>query len=285
MSERLPVAKTYKLFVGGAFVRSESGRHVAMEDHAGNHVANVPRATRKDVRDAVRAARGALPGWQGRTAYNRGQILYRFAEALESRADELAGETARLRGVSAAAARREIEAAVDTAVHYAGWTDKLHAVLGAVNPVAAPHFGFSMPEPSGVVGVLAPEEPDVLGLVAEILPPLAAGNVVVAVTSERWPLLSLHLGEALGVADVPAGVVNLLSGLRSELLKPLAGHRDVDGIVDCTGDPEVVRLAADSVKRVAHRRDVDYLDVAALDGLTRMEPFIELKTAWHPVGT
>jgi acyl-CoA reductase-like NAD-dependent aldehyde dehydrogenase len=282
---RLPVAKTYKLYLGGAFVRSESGRHLAIEDHAGNHVANVPRATRKDVRDAVRAARGALPGWQGRSAYNRGQVLYRLAETLESRGDELTAETARLRGVGRDVAQAEIEAAVDTAVHYAGWTDKLHAVLGAVNPVAGPHFGFSMPEPSGVVGVLAPEEPDVLGLVAEILPPLAAGNVIVAVTSERWPLLSLHLGEALGVADVPAGVVNLLSGLRSELLAPLAGHRDVDGILDCSGDPEVVRLAADSVKRVAHRRDTDYLDVGALDGLTRIEPFVELKTAWHPVGT
>jgi acyl-CoA reductase-like NAD-dependent aldehyde dehydrogenase len=282
---RRPVAKTYKLYVGGAFARSESGRHLDATDHAGEHVGNVPRATRKDVRDAVRAARGALPGWQGRTAYNRGQILYRFAEALESRADELARETARLRGLAAAKARAEIEAAVDTAVHYAGWTDKLHAVLGAVNPVAAPHFGFSMPEPSGVVGVIAPEEPDVLGLVAEILPPLAAGNVVVAITSERWPLLSLHLGEVLGVADVPAGVVNLLSGLRAELVAPLAGHRDVDGIVDTTGDPEVVRLAADSVTRVARRAGADYLDVAALDGLTRIEPFVELKTAWHPVGT
>jgi acyl-CoA reductase-like NAD-dependent aldehyde dehydrogenase len=279
---RRPVAKTYKLYVGGAFARSESGRHLAVADHAGNQVANVPRATRKDVRDAVRAARGALPAWQGRTAYNRGQILYRFAEALESRADELVRETERLRGVDA---RAEIDAAVDTAVHYAGWTDKLHAVLGAVNPVAAPHFGFSMPEPSGVIGVLAPDEPDVLGLVGEIMPPLAAGNVVVAIVSERWPLLPLHLGEVLGVADVPAGVVNLLSGLRAELLAPLAGHRDVDGIVDTTGDPEVVRLAADSVKRVARRTDTDYLDVAALDGLTRIEPFVELKTAWHPVGT
>jgi acyl-CoA reductase-like NAD-dependent aldehyde dehydrogenase len=279
---RRPVAKTYKLFVGGAFVRSESGRHLPVLDAEGRQVANVPRATRKDVRDAVRAARGALPGWQGRTAYNRGQILYRFAETLESRADELARESERLRGIDA---RAEIDAAVDTAVHYAGWTDKLHAVLGAINPVAQPHFGFTMPEPSGVVGVLAPDEPDVLGLVAEILPPLAAGNVVVAVVSERWPLLPLHLGEALGVADVPAGVVNLLSGLRSELVKPLAGHRDVDGILDTTGDPEVVRLAADSVKRVARGGEVDYLDVASLDGLTRIEPFVELKTAWHPVGT
>ena len=281
---RRPVAKTYKLYLGGAFARSESGRHLAVADHAGHAVANVPRASRKDVRDAVRAARGALPAWQARTAYNRGQILYRLAEALESRADELTAETVRLRGIGEEAARREVEAAVDTAVHYAGWTDKLHAVLGAVNPVAAPQFGFSMPEPSGVVAVFAPDEPDVLGLVAEILPPLAAGNVVVALVSERWPLLSLHLGEVLGVADVPAGVVNLLSGLRAELLAPLAGHRDVDGIVDTTGDPEVVRLAADSVTRVG-RGGGDYLDVASLDGLTRIEPFVELKTAWHPVGT
>ena len=281
---RLPVVKTYKLYVGGAFARSESGRHVGATDHEGKHVANAPRATRKDVRDAVRAARGALPGWQGRTAYNRGQILYRFAEALESRIDELTGETARIRGLAAEDSRREIEAAVDHAVHYAGWTDKLHAVLGAVNPVAAPHFNFTMPEPTGVVGVIAPEEPDLLGLVAEILPPLAGGNVVVAVVSERWPLLSLHLGEVLGVADVPAGVVNLLSGLRSELVKPLAGHRDVDAIVDPTGDPEVVKLAADSVTRVSRGTGGDY-DIATLDGLSRIEPYLGLKTAWHPVGT
>jgi acyl-CoA reductase-like NAD-dependent aldehyde dehydrogenase len=274
---RLPVAKTYKLYVAGAFVRSESGRHVAATDHAGAHVANAPRATRKDVRDAVRAARGALAAWQGRTAYNRGQILYRFAEALESRADELTGETVRLRGLDAAAAGREIEEAVDLALHYAGWTDKLHAVLGTVNPVAAPHFNFTMPEPTGVVGVIAPDEPDVLGLVAEILPPLAAGNVVVAIVSERWPLLPLHVGEVLGVADVPAGVANLLSGLRSELVKPLAGHRDVDAIVDTLGDPEITRLAADSVTRVVRP--------GADDGLSRIEPFVELKTAWHPVGT
>jgi acyl-CoA reductase-like NAD-dependent aldehyde dehydrogenase len=274
---RLPVAKTYKLYVGGAFVRSESGRHVAANDLSGEHVANAPRGTRKDVRDAVRAARGALPGWQGRTAYNRGQILYRFAEALESRADELTSETVRLRGLETAAARKEIEEAVDLAVHYAGWTDKVHAVLGTVNPVAAPHFNFTMPEPSGVVGVLAPDEPDVLGLVAEILPPLAAGNVVVAIVSERWPLLPLHLGEVLGVADVPAGVVNLLSGLRSELVKPLAGHRDVDAIADSTGDPEIVKLAADSVTRVVRP--------GADDSLSRIEAFVELKTAWHPVGT
>src|SRR4029079_15264700 len=159
---------------------------------------------------------------QGRTAYNRGQILYRFAEALGSRVDELAAETARVRGVDRAAARAEIEAPVDHAVHYAGWTDKLHAVLGAVNPVAAPHFNFTFPEPTGVVGVIAPDEPDVLGLVAEILPPLAAGNVVVAIVSERWPLLALHLGEVLGVADVPAGGGNLLPGPRPRPVNEVA---------------------------------------------------------------
>ena len=281
---RVEVRKTYKLFIGGAFPRSESGRSYVVTSADGQFLANAAQASRKDVRDAVRAARGALPGWQGRTAYNRGQILYRFAEALESRADELTSETARLRGLGAAESRAEIEAAVDHAVHYAGWTDKLHAVLGTVHPVAAPHFNFTFPEPTGVGGVIAPEEPDLLGLVAEILPPLAGGNVVVAITSERWPLLSLHLGEILGVADVPAGVVNLLSGLRSELVKPLAGHRDVDAILDPTGDPEVIKLAADSVTRVARARN-DYLEVAALDGLSRIEPFLELKTAWHPVGT
>ena len=236
-------------------------------------------------RDAVRAARGALPGWQGRTAFNRGQILYRFAEALESRVDELPAETARLRGIEPAAARAEIEAAVDHAVHYAGWTDKLHAVLGSVNPVAAPHFNFTFPEPTGVVGVIAPDEPDVLGLVAEILPPLAAGNVVVALVSERWPLLPLHVGEVLGVADVPAGVVNLISGLRSELVKPLAGHRDVDAILDA--DRRSRGHAPGRRQRHARgtppRRRLPRL--AGLDSLSRIEPFVELKTAWHPVGT
>jgi acyl-CoA reductase-like NAD-dependent aldehyde dehydrogenase len=280
---RRPVAKTHKLFVDGAFVRSESGRHVAVEDHRGRHVANAPRASRKDVRDAVRAARRAAAPWQARTAYNRGQILYRFAEALESRADELAAESARLRGVSRPAARTEVETAVDAAVHYAGWTDKLHVVLGSVNPIAGPYLGLSMPEPSGVVGVLAPDEPDVLGLVAAILPPLAAGNVVVAAVSERWPLLGLHLGEVLGVADVPAGVVNLLSGLRGELIEPLAGHRDLDGVLDAAGDPQlherVARLAAETVKRVARAQP------AAPAGLAGIEPFVEIKTAWHPIGT
>jgi acyl-CoA reductase-like NAD-dependent aldehyde dehydrogenase len=248
-------------------------------------VANITRASRKDVRDAVKKARGAQPGWAGKTAYNRGQVLYRAAEALESRGAELAQQAVDLRGEKPAAAREQVAAAIDVLVHYAGWTDKLHAVLGGVNPVAAPFLSFSTPEPTGVVGVVAPEEPELLGLVGAIAPALAAGNAVVAICSERWPLAGLDLGEVLAVSDVPAGVVNLLSGRRSELVTPLAGHRDVDGIVDTTGDPEVVRLAAGSVTRVAHAADRDYLDVAGLDGLTRIEPFVELKTAWHPVGT
>ena len=200
-----------------------------------------------------------------------------------ARADELAAEAVRIGGRDRRAARAEVETAVDAAVHYAGWTDKLHAVLGSVNPIAGPFLGLSTPEPTSVIGVLAPDEPDVLGLVGAILPPLAAGNVVVAIVSERRPLLGLHLGEVLGVADVPPGVVNLLSGLRSELVEPLAGHRDLDGILDATGDPELFtrlgRLGAETVKRVAR------LDPTAPGGLTAIEPFVEIKTAWHPVGT
>jgi acyl-CoA reductase-like NAD-dependent aldehyde dehydrogenase len=276
------VVKTHKLYVGGAFVRSESGRHLAVRDRRDRHVANVPRASRKDVRDAVRAARAAAGPWQARTAYNRGQVLYRVAEALESRLDELEAESVRLRG-GGRRPRRELEATVDAAVHYAGWTDKLHAVLGSVNPIAGPYLGLSTPEATGVIAVLAPDEPDVLGLMSAVLPVLAAGGVAVALVSERWPVLPLHLGEILGVSDVPAGVVNLLAGLRSELLEPLAGHRDIDGILDATGDPEVGeragRLGAETIKRVAR------VAPAAPPGLGQIEPFVEIKTAWHPVGT
>ena len=207
---RLGVRKTYKLYVGGAFVRSESGRYDRARGADDEHVANVPRASRKDVRDAMAAARKAAGPWAARTAYNRGQILYRAAEALESRADALAQAD-------------EVAAAVDVLVHYAGWTDKLPAVLGGVNPVALPYLSFSLPEPTGVVGVIAPDEPPLLGLIAELAPALAAGNTVVAVISERWPLPALDLGEVLGVSDLPGGVVNLLSGRRSELAAGAGG--------------------------------------------------------------
>jgi acyl-CoA reductase-like NAD-dependent aldehyde dehydrogenase len=277
VTRRAVVAKTYKLYLGGAFARSESGRHLAVADHAGAHAANVPRASRKDVRDAVKAARAAQAGWAKRTAYNRGQVLYRFAEALESRADELARAAQAQQDVSLSDARAEVGAAVDLLVHYAGWTDKLAAVMGGVNPVAAPYLSFSSPEPTGVVAVLAPDEPDLLGLIREVAPALAAGNAVVAVVSRRWPLRALDLGEIAGVSDVPAGVLNLLSGRLDELLEPLCGHRDVNAIVDTTGSALVDELAAETVKRVSRP--------SGEETLARLEALTELKTAWHPVGS
>ena len=272
---RLTVRKTYKLYVGGAFVRSESGRYDRALSADDEHVANVPRASRKDVRDAMAAARKAAGPWAARTAYNRGQILYRAAEALEARADELV-------------AADEAVAAVDVLLHYAGWTDKLAAVLGGVNPVAAPFLSFSLPEPTGVVGVVAPDEPPLLGLVAEIAPALAAGNTVVAVISERWPLPALDFAEVLGVSDVPGGVVNLLSGRRAELAPALGAHRDLNAIVDAAGDPELSadldRLAAETVKRARHGPAASTYEAATDDALARLEAVTELKTAWHPVG-
>jgi acyl-CoA reductase-like NAD-dependent aldehyde dehydrogenase len=267
---RLAVPKTYKLFIGGAFVRSESGRYDRHDER------NVPRASRKDVRDAVKAARTAAGPWAARTAYNRGQILYRAAEALESRAADFAVE------------RSEVEDAIDVLVHYAGWTDKLAAVLGGVNPVAAPFLSFSLPEPTGVVGVVAPDEPELLGLVAELAPALAAGNVAVAVLSERAPLGGLDLGEVLGVSDVPGGVVNLLSGRRDELVGALAAHPGLNAIVDASGDPsltaDIDQLAAESVTRVRHADPTRSYTLATADALARLEAVTELKTAWHPVG-
>jgi acyl-CoA reductase-like NAD-dependent aldehyde dehydrogenase len=268
MTSRAPVAKTYKLYLGGAFVRSESGRS---DPGPG---ANVPRASRKDIRDAVKAARGAQSGWAKRTAYNRGQVLYRFAEALESRSEEFSRGTTE--------GRAELGAAVDLLVHYAGWTDKLAAVMGGINPVAMPYLSFSSPEPTGVVAVLAPDEPDVLGLIREIAPALAAGNTVVAIVSRSAPLRPLDLGEVAGVSDIPGGALNLICGRMDELLKPLCGHRDVNAIVDATGDPALAatidELAAETVKRVSR-------PTPDTDSLTRLEALIELKTAWHPVGS
>ena len=283
---RLSVRKTYKLYVGGAFVRSESGRSDPTVDASGDHVANVPRGSRKDVRDAVKAARGAFGGWSGKTAYNRGQVLYRFAEALESRSDELARAAVAQQDVTLAAAREELGAAVDTLVHYAGWTDKLAAVMGGVNPVAAPYLSFSAPEPTGVVAVLAPDEPDLLGLVREIAPALAAGNTVVAVVSRRWPARPLDLGEVAAVSDVPAGTLNLITGRADELLTPLCGHRDVNAIVDATGEADraaaIDELAAETVKRVSRPAVRDEVGAGSLG---RLEALTELKTAWHPVGS
>jgi len=264
---RVAVAKTYKLYVGGAFVRSESGRHDPVHGADGTHVANVPRGSRKDVRDAVKAARGAAGGWAKKTAYNRGQILYRAAEALESRAPEFAeaGDVGR---------------AVDLLVHYAGWTDKLHAVLGGVNPVAAPFLSMSTPEATGVVGVLLGRGATLPTLVEGIAVPLAAGNVVVVVLPEDDPLPGLDLGEVLGVSDVPGGVVNLLSGRASELIPALASHRDVNALVDLTGDAELATqidtFAAETLKRVLRGDDHTALE--------KLAALCEIRTVWHPVG-
>ena len=279
MTPRLTVRKTYKLWIGGAFVRSESGRYDHASANDGREM-NIPRASRKDVRDAVAAARKALPGWAGRTAYNRGQILYRAAEALESGADRFSGV-----GLD----RAEVEAAVDVLLHYAGWTDKLAPVLGGVNPVAAPFLSFSLPEPTGVVGIVAPDRPALLGLVAEVAPALAAGNVIVAVLSEADPLAGLDLAEVLGVSDVPGGVVNLLCGRRQELATAIGAHRDLNAIVDASGDPELAaeldRLASETIKRVRHASGgATTYEQAVGDALARMDAVIELKTAWHPVG-
>jgi acyl-CoA reductase-like NAD-dependent aldehyde dehydrogenase len=273
VSERLSVRKTYKLWIGGAFVRSESGRYDHAPD-AGGRTVNIPRASRKDVRDAVAAARKAASGWAGRTAYNRGQILYRAAEALESNRERFDAA--------------EVETAVDVLLHYAGWTDKLAPVLGGINPVAAPFLSFSLPEPTGVVGIVAPDAPPLLGLVAELAPALAAGNVVVAVLSEAQPLAGLDLAEALGVADVPGGVVNLLSGRREELALALGAHRDLNAIIDVAGDAELSaeldRRAAETIKRTRHSEAATSYSDAVDDALLRLEAVTELKTAWHPVG-
>jgi acyl-CoA reductase-like NAD-dependent aldehyde dehydrogenase len=285
---RLPVRKTYKLWIGGAFVRSESGRSDVVGD------VNIPRGSRKDVRDAVAAARRAAAPWAARTAYNRGQILYRAAEALESRRAQLIavldGADAGTEAHDATQARTEaeVDAAVDVLLHYAGWTDKLQSVLGGINPVAAPFLSFSLPEPTGVVGVVAPDEPSLLGLVAEVAPALAAGNTVVAILSESAPHAGLDLAEVLGVADIPAGVVNLLSGRRGELAMTLGGHRDLNAILDASGDAalgaELDRLAAETIKRARHGSAATSYDQAVDDALERIAAVTELKTAWHPVG-
>ena len=263
---RLPVNKTYKLFVGGAFPRSESGRTYEAEGQ------NVARASRKDVRDAVRAARAAQPGWAAATAYNRGQVLYRLAEMLEARTDDLA---------RVCSGRREVEEAVDRVVWYAGWADKLAQAIGSANPVAGPYFNFTVPEPTGVVGLVAPDEPALGGLVSRLAPALVGGNSVVALASETHPLAAIELAEAIATSDVPAGVVNVLTGFRSELAPVLAGHMDVNAI-DLTGADgdrsELERLAAVNVKRV--------VAAASPDGqsLWVVEAFLELKTVWHPIG-
>jgi acyl-CoA reductase-like NAD-dependent aldehyde dehydrogenase len=262
---RLPVNKTYKLYIGGAFPRSESGRTFDAEGH------NVARASRKDARDAVRAARAALAAWSGLTAYNRGQILYRLAEMMETRASDLE---------QACSGRDEVDAAIDRTVWYAGWADKLAQVIGSSNPVAGPYFDFTIPEPTGVVAILAPAEPPLLGLVSRMLPALVGGNTVVVVAGETHPVAAVELSEALATSDFPHGSVNVLTGSLDDLAPWLAGHMDVNAI-DLSGmngsTAELERAAAENVKRVVR---------ASADTQSPWEiaAFLELKTVWHPIG-
>jgi acyl-CoA reductase-like NAD-dependent aldehyde dehydrogenase len=286
-TDRLAVRKTYKLYVNGAFPRSESGRTYEVTDAKGAFLANAAWASRKDARDAVVAARAAFPKWSGTTAYNRGQVLYRVAEVMEGRHVQFCEEVAAGEGLSASKARAAVDAAIDRWVWYAGWTDKLSAVLGGANPVAGPYFDFSVPEPTGVVAVLAPQQSSLLGLVSVLAPVLAGGNTAVVVTSKERPLPAVTLGEVLATSDVPGGVVNLLTGDAEELGTWLAEHADVDG-VDLTGAPagramEFEREAAGTVKRVV-RPPTTEPDWTADPGLSRMTPFLETKTVWHPMG-
>ncbi|MFL6138197.1 MAG: aldehyde dehydrogenase family protein [Frankiaceae bacterium] len=290
---RLDVRKTYKLFIGGAFPRSESGRSYEVTGADGHFLANASRASRKDARDAVVAARKAVPGWSGATAYNRGQVLYRVAEMLEGRRAQFVDEVRRGEGGPAAEAERQVDAAIDRWVWYAGWSDKLAQMLGSSNPVAGPYFDFSVPEPTGVVAVLAPQRSSLLGLVSVVAPVVVSGNACVVVASERRPLPAITLAEVLATSDLPAGVVNVLTGRTAELAPVLAAHMDVNaldptGALDGQGDEIGIdlagleRLGADNMKRVL--RPVATDDWYAEQGLARLRAFLETKTVWHPIG-
>ncbi len=292
---RLRVRKTYKLYIGGAFPRSESGRSYPVHSAAGDLLAYVAQASRKDVRDAVVAARKAFAGWSGATAYNRGQVLYRVAEMLDGRRDQFVAqvgqaemstaEVAAGEVVSADAARAQVDAAVDRWVYYAGWSDKYAQIVGGTNPVAGPYFSFSLPEPTGVVGVLAPQDSSLLGLVSVLAPVLATGNTAVVIASEDRPLPAISFAEVLATSDLPPGVVNLLTGSTAELAPWLAGHRDVNAL-DLSGvvvaDRKALQIkAAGNVKRVYAPHEPDWF---ADPGISRLGAFVETKTVWHPIG-
>jgi acyl-CoA reductase-like NAD-dependent aldehyde dehydrogenase len=291
---RIGVRKTYKLYIGGAFPRSESGRSYLVAAADGTPLANAVRASRKDVRDAVRAARSASPVWAGKTAMNRGQVLYRVAELMEGRRDQFVAEVATAEGLRDARAAEVVDRAIDRWVWYAGWADKITQILGSANPVAAPYFNFTIPEPTGIVGVVAPETSSLLGLVSRLAPPLVSGNTVVVLASETRPLPAISLTEVLATSDVPNGVVNVLTGLRKELVPVLAAHVDVDAL-DTWGVPDDMRLeteqlAADDVKRLSRRPSTvrearfDWLDDRAAERPEWIAAFLEMKTVWHPIG-
>jgi acyl-CoA reductase-like NAD-dependent aldehyde dehydrogenase len=293
-TERIDVRKTYKLYIGGVFPRSESGRTYLVANPRGEELANASRASRKDLRDAVRAARKAAEPWAARTAMNRGQVLYRVAELMEGRRDQFIAEVAAAEGLSGRRAGTLLDHAIDRWVWYAGWADKIAQVLGTTNPVAAPYFNFTIPEATGVVGLVAPESSSLLGLVSRLAPIVVSGNAVVVLASETRPLPSVTLGEVLATSDVPGGVINLLTGLKKELVPVLAAHVDVDAVDTWGVAPEqqvaVEISAAESIKRIARRppgvgdASFDWTDDRAAQRPEWIAAFLEMKTVWHPIG-
>jgi acyl-CoA reductase-like NAD-dependent aldehyde dehydrogenase len=282
---RLAVLKTYKLYIGGAFPRSESGRSYVVTDHKGGFAANAAMASRKDARDAVSAARKAFAGWSAATAYNRGQVLYRVAELLEGRRAQFAAEVRAAEGLSARQAEAVVDAAIDRWVWYAGWTDKIAQVRGTANPVAGPYFNFSVPEPTGVVAVIAPQASSLLGFISVVAPAVVTGSTVVVLASERFPLPAVSLSEVLATSDVPGGVINVLTGRTQEVAPWLASHMDVNAI-DLAGAPDALAgdlavAAADNLKRVLRPGAEDW---AETPGIRRMLAYLETKTVWHPEG-
>ena len=288
MTARLPITKTPKVYVGGAFIRSESGRVTPLHDASGAFVANIPQCTRKDLRNAVEAAAKAGPGWAKRTGYNRGQILYRLAEMIEARSAEMIAAI-RLGGASEAGAAKEVTASIDRLIHYAGWADKYEQLLGNVNPVASPHFNFTVTEPMGIVGVLAPDDAPLLALISLIAPAITSGNAVVALASTTQPYPAIVLGEMLATSDLPGGVVNLLTGLRSELVPTFATHehlRAISGVANAEERKQLKLGAAESIKRAYLHKAEEAIDWFAADaqGLFEIRDLIEFKTTWHPIG-
>jgi acyl-CoA reductase-like NAD-dependent aldehyde dehydrogenase len=286
VSARLDVRKTYKLYVGGTFPRSESGRSYPVTDAKGAFLANPAQASRKDARDAVVAARRAFAGWSGATAYNRGQVLYRVAELMEGRRAQFAADVAAAEGLTARRAEAVVDASIDRWVWYAGWADKVAQVHGSANPVAGPYFDFSVPEPTGVVATIAPQGSSLLGLVSVLAPAIVTGNAVVLVASETRPLPAVTLSEVLATSDVPGGVVNVLTGMTAEIAPPLASHMDVNaldlaGVQDASAAADLEAAAAENLKRVLRPREEDW---TASPGLERMLGLLEVKTVWHPVG-
>ncbi|MEO6866280.1 MAG: aldehyde dehydrogenase family protein [Gemmatimonadaceae bacterium] len=287
MTARIPVVKTPKVYVGGAFIRSESGRTFPVYDSGGQFVANVPQCTRKDLRNAVEAAAKAGPAWSGRTPYNRGQIVYRLAEMLEARADEMTSVLRQFSPAWTSAAEREVSETVDRLVHYAGWADKYEQILGSANPVAAPFFNFTLTEPVGVIGIIASDASPLLGLMTQAAAAIVSGNTIVALASEATPYPAISLGEMLATSDLPDGVVNIITGYRRELIPTFATHTHIRGIdAVATGDDatSLRRGAADSVKRVKVRQpDIDW-SAESNESVYEIRNFVEFKTVWHPIG-